>query len=161
VWLRKGFSRAAHSSREQKPAEVERVVLAGGADVVGEQVVLSALAALLGVVPEAAGVGDEVAVVVAQDVVDGDDAVAGVAGVRVVLEEFEPPAVEPLGAPVGRGEEAVEAGLVGDAGELPVDAEDGLVLGDEEAGEVLGEVPALGVVGEDRVEVFGDSQFSP
>ena len=51
--------------------------------------------------------------------------------------------------PVGLGEEAVEAGLVGGLGELVVDAEDGLALGDEEAGEVLGEMAALALVGEE------------
>ena len=62
--------------------------------------------------------------------------------------------VEGLDVPGGLGEEAVEAGLVGGLGELVVDAEDGLALGDEEAGEVLGEVAALALVGEE-VAVLG------
>ena len=40
-------------------AELQRVVLAAGADVVDEEVVLGDLVPLLGVVPEPAGVGDQ------------------------------------------------------------------------------------------------------
>ena len=62
--------------------------------------------------------------------------------------------VEGLDVPVGVGEEAVEAGLVGGLGELAVDARDVLAFGDEQAGEVLGEVAALALVGE-QVAVSG------
>ena len=134
-------------------AEVQGVVLAAGANVVGEQVVLGDLVALLGMVPEIAGVGDERALVVDQDVVDGDDAVVGVPGRRVLLEELEAAPVELIGVPLRVGEEAVEAGLVGDLGELAVDAQDGLVVGHEQAGQVFGKVAALRIVGEKRVEV--------
>ena len=67
---------------------------------------------------------------------------------------FQSSLVERLDVPVGVGEEAVEAGLVGGLGELAVDAEDGLPLGDHQAGEVLGEVAALALVGEE-VAVLG------
>jgi hypothetical protein len=60
-------------------AELQGVVLAGGADVVGDQVVVGDLVAFLGVVPEPADVVDELAVVVDQGVVDGDDPVVAVA----------------------------------------------------------------------------------
>ena len=135
-------------------AELQRVVLAGGADVVDEEVVLGDLVPLLGVVPVPAGVGDQHPVPVDQGVVDGDDALVAVAGGGVLLEPLQAPLVEGLDVPLGLGEEAVEAGLVGGLGELVVDAEDGLPLGDEEAGEVLGEVAALALVGEE-VAVLG------
>ena len=67
-------------------AELQGIVLAAGADVVGEEVVLGDLVPLLGVVPEPAGVGDQQAVAVDQGVVDGDDALVAVAGGGVLLE---------------------------------------------------------------------------
>ena len=90
-----------------------------------------------------------------QGIVDGDDALVAVAGRGVFLEEFQAALVERLDVPVGVGEEAVEAGLVGGLGELPVDAEDVLAVGDEQAGEVLGEVAALGLVGEEVAVLEG------
>ena len=130
-------------------AELQRVVLAAGADVVDEEVVLGDLVPLLGMVPEPSGVGDQLAVPVDEGVVDGDDALVAVAGGRVLLEPFQSPLVEGLDVPAGLGEEAVEAGLIGGLGELVMDSEDGLPLGDEESGEVLGEVAALALVGEE------------
>jgi hypothetical protein len=70
-----------------------------------------------------------------------------------LLEEGEAALVELADIPIGLGEEAVEAGLVGGLGELPVDAADGLALGHEQAGEVLGEVAALRLVGQQVAEV--------
>ena len=67
-------------------AELQGIVLAAGADVVGEEVVLGDLVPLLGVVPEPAGVGDQQAVAVDQGVVDGDDALVAVARGGVLLE---------------------------------------------------------------------------
>ena len=83
-------------------AELQGIVLAAGADVVGEEVVLGDLVPLLGVVPEPAGVGDQLAVAVDQGVVDGDDALVAVARGRVLLQQFQPSLVERLDVPVGR-----------------------------------------------------------
>ncbi len=124
-------------------------MLAGGADVVDEQVVLGDLVPLLGVVPVPPGVGDQQAVPVDQGVVDGDDALVAVAGGRVHLEQFQASAVEVVDVPHGLREEAVEARLIGGLSELIMDTEDGLPLGDEEPGEVLGEVAALALIGEE------------
>ena len=154
MWLRNGSFRAVADLLLAEEAELQRVVLAAGADVVDEEVVLGDLVPLLGVVPEPAGVGDQHPVAVDQGVVDGDDALVAVASGGVLLEQVQAPAVEVVDVPRGLGEEAVEAGLVGGPGELAMDAEDGLPLGDEEAGEVLGEVAALALVGEE-VAVLG------
>src|SRR3712207_9000388 len=62
-------------------SKVERVVLARGANVVGDQVVVGDLVPLRGVIPEPADVVDELACVVDQGVVHGDGAVVAVAGV--------------------------------------------------------------------------------
>src|SRR5512142_907383 len=130
-------------------AEFQGVVFAAGADVVDEQVVLGDLVPLFGVVPVPPGVGDQEAVPVDQGVVDRDHPLVAVAGGGVLLEQFQPPPVEGLAIPHGLGKEAVEAGLVGGLGELVMDAQDGLPLGDEEPGQVLGEVAALALVSEE------------
>src|SRR3712207_6771118 len=121
-------------------SKVERVVLARGANVVGDQVVVGDLVPLRGVIPEPADVVDELACVVDQGVVHGDGAVVAVAGVGVPLQQVQTPLVEGLHIPGFEVDEAVEAGRVGGAGELGVDTGDGLAGGDVQAGEVLGEV---------------------
>ena len=83
-------------------AEFQRVVFAAGANVVDEEVVLGDLVPFLGVIPEPAGVGDQLAVPVDQGVVDGDDAVVAIAGERVLLEPFQSSLVERLDIP-GQG----------------------------------------------------------
>ncbi len=121
-------------------------MLAAGADVVGEEVVLGDLVPLLGVVPEPPGVGDQEAVTVDQGVVDGEDPVVAGASRGVFLELVQATPVEGLDVPLRFGEVPVEAGLVRGHGELMVDAEHGLPLGDHQTGEILGEVPPLAFV---------------
>jgi hypothetical protein len=135
-------------------AEVQGVVLARGTDVVDDQVVVGDLVALLGVVPEPAGVLDQLADMIDEGVVDGDDALGAVARGGLLLQEGQAALIELSDVPVGLGEEAVEAGLVGGLGELAVDATDVLALGDEQPGEVLGEVAALWLVGQQVTEVL-------
>src|SRR5512135_1334925 len=129
--------------------ELQRVVLTTGADVIDEEVVLGDCVPLLGVVPVPSGVGDQQSLPIDQGVVDGDHTLVAVAGGGVLLEPFPSSRVEGLDIPHGLGEEAVEAGLIGGPGELVMDAQDRLALGDEESGEVLGEVAALALVGEE------------
>src|SRR6266567_2228004 len=135
-------------------AEVQGVVFAAGADVVDDQIVVGDLVALLGMVPEPTDVLDQLAAVVDERVVDGEDALGAVAGGRVLLEEVKAALVELADFPVGVGEEAVEAGLVGGLGKLPVDGADVLALGDEQAGEVLAEVAPLRLVGQQIAELL-------
>jgi hypothetical protein len=130
-------------------AELQRVVLAAGADVVDEEVILGDLVALLGMVPVPSGVGDQATFSVDQGVIDRDDALIAVAGAGVLLEQVEAPEIEVLDLPLDVGEEAIEAGLVGGLGEFVMDAQDGLALGDEQTSEVLGEVAALRLIGEE------------
>ncbi len=129
-------------------AELQRVVLARRADVVGDQVVVGNLVALLGVVPEPADVLDASAVVIDQGIVDGDGAVLAGAGVGGALQQVEASEVNRLDIPVLMVDEAVEAGLIRGLGELRVDAGDGLAGGHVQAGQVFPEVPPLGFVGE-------------
>jgi len=142
-----------------EPAEVQRVVLAaprisgGGADVVGDQVVVGDLVALLGVVPEPADILDAFAGVVDQHVVDGDHAPVAVARGRVGLHPFEPAMVERFDVPVHLGQPAVETRLVGGPGELPADRRDVLAFCDQQPGQVLGEMPPRRLVVEQIAEV--------
>ncbi len=53
-------------------------MLAGSADVVGKQVIVGNLVPLLGMIPEPADVFDELAVVVDEDIVQGNDALVAV-----------------------------------------------------------------------------------
>ena len=66
--------------------ELQGIMLAAGADVVGEEVVLGDLVPLLGVVPEPPGVGDQHAIAIDQGIVDGDDPLVAVASGGVLLE---------------------------------------------------------------------------
>ena len=109
--------------------ELQGVVFAAGAHVVDEEVVLSDLVPLLGVVPEPTGIGDQEPVSVHEGVVDRDDPVIAVTGRGVLLEFVQASPVEVLDVPVGGGEEAVEARLIGGPGEFAVDTQNGLALG--------------------------------
>ncbi len=95
------------------------------------------------------GIRDQCAVPVDQGVIDRDDALVAVAGGGAFLEPLQPPRIECQHVPRGRGEEAIEAGLIGRLGELALDARDGLALGDEQPGGVFGEVAAPALVGEE------------
>jgi len=144
------FFGAAFLSAET--AKIQGIVLAAGTNVIGKKIILSDLVTLFGMVPHIRCIGDEFAVMVDQDIVNGDDAVVGIACGRILLQEFEATGVEFVGIPVRVREETVEAGLVRGLGELVVDAEDGLAFSDVKASEVLGEVVPR-IVGEYAVEI--------
>src|SRR5215210_4061024 len=122
-----------------KAAKVQGIMLAAGADIVDEQVILSDLVTLLGVVPEIAGIGDEQACVIDQSIVDGDDTLVRIAASRITLQEVETAIVEGFAIPVSLSQEAIEARLIGGLSEFGVDAQDVFALGDEQAGEVFAE----------------------
>ncbi len=130
-------------------AELQRVALAAGTNVIDEEIVLGDLVALFGMVPEPAGVGDQQASAIDQGIVDRDDALIAVPRGWVFLEFVQSPFVENLGIPRGVRHEPIETGLIGRLGEFAVDAEHGLTLGDHEPGEVFREMPALAFVGEE------------
>src|SRR3989304_1444484 len=71
-------------------------MLAAGANVVDEQVVMGDLVAVLGVVPKPAHVLDELAVVVDEGVVQRNHPLVAVARGRVPLQQFQPPLVQCL-----------------------------------------------------------------
>ena len=69
-----------------KPVELQRVMLARGADIVGDDIVVGDLVPLFGVVPEVAGIFDQFAVVVHQDVVDGNHPLGTIPRAGVLLQ---------------------------------------------------------------------------
>ncbi len=137
-----------------KAFEVQRKVLATGAHIIGEDVVVGNFVALFGVVPEPAGVLDQFAVVVDEDVVDGDNTLIVVACVGIFLEDIQAPLVEGRRVPIDFREEAIETGLIGSLSKFAVDAEHGLTFGDEEAGEILAEMASLRFIGEEVTELL-------
>src|SRR5262249_25785723 len=132
-----------------KEAELQGVVLAAGTDVVDEDIVLGDLVPLLGMVPEPAGIGDQLTVPVDQGVVNRDNPLRAVAGAGVLLEEVQAASIQGLDVPGGVGQEPIEAGLVGGLGEFVMDPQDGLAVGDHQSGEVLREMAAPGLAGKE------------
>lgn len=75
-------------------AKVNGIMLAAGADVIGDQIVVRHRMPFLGVIPEIPDVFDSLAVMIDQDIVHGDDALCAVTGGRVFLEPLEPPPIQ-------------------------------------------------------------------
>jgi len=136
-----------------KATEVQRIVFVAGANVIDEEVVVGDQVTLIGMVPEPAGICDQFALVIDEDVIDGDDALVAVAGAGVGLKKLQAALVDLLHVPTGLGKEAVEAGLVTGLSELPVNGGDILAGGNEKTSEVLGEMPPLGLIRQKVVEV--------
>src|SRR5436190_22722936 len=62
-----------------KAAELQRIMLAAGADVIDNKIIVGDLIALLGMIPEPAHIGNEFAAMVDQGVVNGDDPLLAIA----------------------------------------------------------------------------------
>ena len=120
-----------------EPAEHQRIMLAAGTDIIGDEIVMSDLVALLRVVPEPADILEELSVVVDEHIVARDHALMAVARVGRFLQPLQPPRVQRGDIPIGLGEEAVQARLVGRLGELAIDPRHTFPLGDHQAGEIL------------------------
>lgn len=123
-----------------EPAEVQRIMFpapgTSGTDIVGDQIIMGDLMALLGVIPEPVDILDELAVVVDQHVVQSDHAVRAVPRGRIGLQPVEPLTVELFDIPVHFGQPAVEARLIRGLGELPADRRDVLAFGDHQPGQI-------------------------
>ena len=105
-------------------------------------------------VPQPAHVLDELAAVIDQGVVDGNDAVRAVAGVRIVLQPGQTAVVELCRVPVRLDEPAVEARLIRGDSELAIDGAYVFSLCYHQAGEIFGKMTAGGSVGKDIAEKF-------
>ncbi len=98
-------------------------------------------------IPEPADIFNQLAVVIDEGVINRDDAILGVVGGRVALQQLEAPLVERQFIPLNLSDPAVQAGLVGRDCKLAVDTADGFAFSNEQAGQILSEVLALGLVG--------------
>lgn len=141
-------------------SKLQGVMFAIWANVVSEQVVMSDLIALLGMIPKPADILDQLAVVVDEDVVQSEDATRLVASGGIFLEQLQTSLVEGVDIPIDLGEEFVEARLIGGLGELVVNAENGFSFGQEESGKVFGEMLSLRLatkqVGEVLLSLFDE-----
>ncbi len=135
-------------------AELQRIVFARGTHVIGDQIVMGDQMPLIGMIPEPAGIFNQLAVMGDQRVINRDHAVRGVVGGRVALQPIEAPLVEQLFIPLDLGDPAVQAGLVSRDGKLPVDPTDGFAFRNKQAGQILSEVLAFGLVGK-QIRVLG------
>ena len=106
----------------------------------------------MGMVPQPAHVLDELAAVIDQGVVDGNDAVRAVAGVRIVLQPVQTAVVESHRIPVRLDQPAVEARLIRGGGKLAIDGAYVFSLCYHQAGEIFGKMTAGGFVVKDIAE---------
>src|SRR6201997_5668590 len=136
-----------------KAAKLQGIMLAARANVVDEQVIVGDLVALFGVIPEPTHIGDELALMVNEHIVDGNNAMITVTGAGLFLEQLQTPFVEFTNVPHGVGEKAVQTRLIAGLGELAVDAAHGLALRQEQPRQVFAEMPPLGLAAEEVGEV--------
>ena len=127
--------------------ELQRIVFERGTDIVGNQIVMGDQMALIGVIPEPAGIFNQFAVMIDQRIINRDHTVWRIVGGRITLQQVKAPPIECRFIPVNLRDPAVQAGLVGRDGKLAIDTADGFAFSDEEASQILGEVPPFGFVG--------------
>jgi hypothetical protein len=94
-----------------KATELQRVMLAGDLDVIGNQVIMGNQMALIGMIPEPASVLNQLAGMVNQAVINRNHAILTIAGLGVLLQQRQPPVIQVLYIPRRFGQEAVQAGL--------------------------------------------------
>jgi hypothetical protein len=136
-----------------EPIEFQGIVLPRSAHVVDDHVIMSNFVALLGVIPEIAGIFNQLAVVVDQDIIDRDDALGTEPGVGLRLQPLNPLEVEPLLIPVAFGNPTVQTRLIRGHSEFTIDGRDVLLVGHHQTGEIFGEVLAFRFIGEQRAKL--------
>ena len=136
-------------------AELQRIVFAAGRmNVVDDNQILGVLVPLFGVIPERAGVLDELAGLVKEHVVDGDDAARMEFRVVELLQPLDASLVDDVLVPLDFGQEAIETGLVGCVWHFVGHTGDGFVVRNHQAGQIVGEMFSLRFVFEQGREEF-------
>ena len=134
-------------------AELQRIVFAAGRmNVVDDNQILGVLVPLFGVIPERAGVLDELAGLVKEHVVDGDDAARMEFRVVELLQPLDASLVDDVLVPLDFGQEAIETGLVGCVWHFVGHTGDGFVVRNHQAGQIVGEMFSLRFVFEQGCE---------
>src|SRR5436853_4844471 len=80
--------------------ELQGIVLAGGTNIISNQVIVGDQMPLIGMIPEPAGIFNQLAVVIDERVIDSNHAVLGKASGGVALQQIEAPLVEGQFIPV-------------------------------------------------------------
>ena len=124
--------------------------------VVDEDQVLGVLVPLFRMVPERAGVLDELSGFVDEYVVQTDDAAFVKPGVVELLQPFDAGLVDGIDIPLDFGHEAVQTRLVGRIGHFACHSGDGFVLGNHQTGQIVGQMLALRLILKQRCEKLVD-----
>ena len=134
--------------------ELQRIVLAGSTDLVDDNVIVSDLVALFSMIPEVADIFNVFATVVDQDIINGDDPLLAITGIRAPLQPIEALVLASFRVPLDLRDPAIETRLVGRDRQFPVDRRDILLICDHQTGEILSEVLALRFVSKGRSKFF-------
>jgi len=127
--------------------EFQGIVFSRGTHVVDDYVIMGNLVALLCVIPEIAGIFDQLAVMIHQDIVDRDPPLGTETSVGLGLKPVNPLQVECLFIPVALGNPTIQAGLIRGYGEFTIDGRDVLLVGHHQSCEVFGEMLSLWFIG--------------
>jgi len=138
-------------------AEVQWIMLATAAHVIGEQIIVSNLVTFFGMIPEPPDILNELPVVIDQHIVDSNHPLVVITCARIALQQLQAAFIQLVGIPIDFGQEAVQTRLVGSVHEFVGDAVDSFVAGDHQAGEIFGEVFALRCAAEKVGELFDRS----
>jgi hypothetical protein len=126
-----------------EPTKMQGKMLPVAADVIGKQIVVGNLMAILRMIPEPTDILDEFSVVVDQHVINGDNALIMIPSAGLLLQEFKTLLVQRLNIPIACCQESVEARLVSRFDKLGIDAAHRLVLRDHQACNVFSEMTPL------------------
>jgi len=102
-------------------SKVERVVFSVLINVIDEQIIMSDLVSLFGMVPKPADVFDELSIVIDEYIVDGDGAERMIHDVALFAKPIDPPIVKFVFIPIDFGQKAIETGLIACADDFVCD----------------------------------------
>ena len=140
-------------------SKIERIMFSVLINVIDEQIIVSDLVSLFGMVPKPTDVFDELSVVIDEYIVDGDGGERMIHDVALFAKPIDPPIVKFVFIPIDFGQKAIEAGLIAGADDFIGDTGNGFIVPDHETGEIIGEVIALALILEkvsELIESFFD-----
>ena len=129
--------------------KVQRIMfLAERMNIVNDNEVLSMLVSLFTMIPEGAGIGNQLAALLEKDIVESDDSTFMKLGVLELLEPIDTGFVDGFVIPIHFGKKSIETGLIGGVGHFIGHTRNGLVFRNHQTGKVMGKMFLLGDVGE-------------
>ena len=127
-------------------SKVERIMFSVLINVIDEQIIVSDLVSLFGMIPKPTDVFDELSVVIDEHIVDGDGTERVIHNVALFAKPIDASIVEFIFIPIDFGQKAIETGLIAGADDFIGDTGNGFIVSDHEAGEIIGEVIALAFI---------------